>query len=145
MNDWVNVMAGRIKTRRQDRPLNDAKFVEVQRIKRTKAEPLWKAVRNQVRENCDALNKKMGEAVLTFEIVADFEISVRTELDGQHNFLHVDFDAERCVLSWSCGKKQGKWEVIVSEDGSLTSAWGMGIPSNPASIANEMLTALLGF
>jgi len=145
MNDWADAMAARIKAREQDRRLKDTKFVEVQRIRRAKAGPLWEDVRSHVRQNCDDLNKKMGQEVLTFEVVPSSEISVR----AQQGSLHAEFDAEGCVLSWSCGTKTGRSEVVVHEDGTVAwghiPSWETGVPATAASIATERLTAVLGF
>ena len=145
MNDWADNMAGRIRQRRQNQEVRDAKFVEKQRIKRANGEPLWRQVRDHVKQNCDDLNKRTGETLLTFEVGQLSEIHVRGEVDGKHRILSATYDPEQCTLTYTCGDKSDSWEVLVGDDGTVTFGWGMGIQSTPASIANQMLNTLLGF
>ncbi len=62
MNDWADVMAGRIRAREQEQQLKTKELTEKKRIKKAKAVPLWQEVQYQVAQNCEALNKKLGEA-----------------------------------------------------------------------------------
>lgn len=156
MNDWADDIAERIKARKEDQQIKDANFVEKQRIKGLKGEALWRDVRNHVTQNCDALNAKLAQQVLTVEVGPgdlsprrlrdSTEIHVRAEIDGGRRFLHVTFDTKTCMLAWHCEDgKSGQWEIVVNDDGSATFAWSAEVLSTPSRIASEMLTALLGF
>jgi hypothetical protein len=157
MNDWADDMAERITALKEDQQIKDANFVEKQRIKRMKGEPLWREVRNHVTQNCGALNAKLAQQVLTVEVGPgdlgprrlrdSTEIHVRADIGDARRFLHVTFDTKTCTLAWHCEEgKSGQWEIVVNDDGSATfAAWGAGVLSDPSTIASEMLTALLGF
>lgn len=147
MNDWADTMATRIQQRRQDQRLRDTKFVEVERIKKANGEPLWREVREKIEENCKALNKRTGEQILTFDISEHGEVHVRANIDGKQCLLRLAFKMETGELEWVCGDCRGRglWGLSVNNDGSVAFVSGIdGIPSNPSSIANLVMTALLG-
>src|ERR1700682_616920 len=131
MNDWADMTAAKLRAQHQEKMLQDAKFVEQQRIKKARGAPLWTEVRNSVKQNCDALNLNMKRNVLAFEVVPNTEISVRADVGGKHLWLKAEFDEAQGVLQWTCGDRGDKWELMVTDDGGVVFAWGMGIPSNP--------------
>jgi hypothetical protein len=148
MNDWADSMAGRIKKRIQDQQVKDVKFNEKQKIKRSKAARLWQEVREQVAKNCEALNAKTSRPVLTVNVAPASELHVRADVEGGHLFLHATFDEEASTLVWGCeGGRSGQWEIHVDDNGSaaFVGSTGMPIPTHPAKMDSEMLTALLGF
>lgn len=147
MNDWADTMARRINKRIQDQQFEYDKLLETQRIRRAKGELLWHEVREQLKENCEALNQKMKEEILRFEVGQRPEVTVFTNIEGGRGSLRAGFDADQAILLWECGSKNGKWEVRVESDGSalFARATDLIIPATPSSIANEMLDALLGF
>jgi hypothetical protein len=144
MNDWADNVAARLKQRKQNQELKNAKFVEQQRIKRTKGEPLWQQVRDDVCQKCDALNKKIGEDTLRFEEGREFTFSVWSKVEGKSRHLSAKYDSETCTLWWGCEGTSDSLEVLVLDDGGACFGSGMEIPSTPSSIAQQMLNALLG-
>jgi hypothetical protein len=148
MNDWADNMAGRLKQRAEDQRLRDTKSVEQQRIKRSRGEPLWQDLLEQVAKSCEALNARLSRQVLAVEVGTASELRVRADAEGGHLFLHAKFNAEAGTLSWSCeGGQSGRREIVISEDGSagFAESTGMPIPTPPSKVAKEMLDALLGF
>lgn len=142
MTDWADYAIGRLEKQRQDQRLKDQKFVEKQRIKKAHGIPLWRQIRQIIKDNCSALNTKVGKEMLVFEVTQDREVSVRAHLDSDVRRLHALFDEETGKLSWECGEKSGDWEVAVTDEGGAQFQWGM-IPTVPTSIVKQMLDALL--
>lgn len=143
MTDWADATAAKLRQREDEQKLKDAKFVEQQRIKNAAGIPLWREVREQVKNNCESLNLNMRKAILAFEVVPNTELSVRADLGGSHRWIKARFDADQSELQWECGARKEKWYLMVNPDGRVVFAWGMGIPTTPGAIATQLLNTLL--
>lgn len=147
MTDWANSMAARLKAQDQEKQLAAAKSAKTESVRTTRGEALWLEVKAQIKQNTDALNTKTAQQVLTVEVVPGPEMRVRALADGGYRVLQVAYDKDTGTLAWKCDGQSGEWIVHVSSDGStnFVKATGMEVPSYPAKIATDMLTALLGF
>ena len=142
MADWADNALAKLKRQHEEKQLQDAVFLEKQQVKKAKGMPLWREVRQKVKENCEALNTKAGKSLLRFGVTQEMELIVASEIDNRHGQLDAIFDGDAGRLSWSCGEKSGQWDISVSEDGSAKFHHGM-IPTTTESIAKQMLDALV--
>lgn len=143
VNDWSDYALGRLKKQQDDQRLKDEKFVAKQKLLKSHGVPLWNEVRKIVIENLMSLNAKAGKQILVTDDTPNSILRVENNLRSTGNLLHITFDEETGKLEWDCeGKKSGSWELAVSDDGSVRFHWGM-VPTTPASIAKQMLDALL--
>jgi hypothetical protein len=143
MNDWSDYASRRLKKQLEDRRLKDQKFVEIQRLKNVHGLPLWNEIRRIVKENVEHLNTKEGKEIVAFEVTQNSILKVRANVDSALRVLQAEFNEDTGRLQWECdGKNRDGWELSTTEDGSVNLSWGM-VPTTPASIAKQMLDALL--
>jgi hypothetical protein len=142
MNDWSDAALAKLKKQEQDQQLKNQALVERQRLKKAYGTPLWHEVRRIVKENCDHLNKKAGEELVRFSITPNTEIEVLEVGVGKSRSIHATFNEDTGVLEWKTRAKSGSWEVLISDDGSACFAEA-ALSYNPASIANQMMDAML--
>ncbi|MGH2506770.1 MAG: hypothetical protein ACRDHZ_05070 [Ktedonobacteraceae bacterium] len=144
MSNWADDALGKLKKQQGDQRVKDAKFLEKQRLKKAHGGRLWEEVRRAVKENCNHLNTKAEKEILVFEVTQNTILRVRASLDSNSRLLAAAFDEETGLLSWESNAANGQWELAVTDDdGGVGFCRGMRIPSTPASIAKQMLDALL--
>jgi hypothetical protein len=140
--DWADDALAELTRQRKRRQLEDEVFIEKQRVKKAAGLPLWRDVRQKVKDNCIAFNKKAVEGVLTFEVAQEMQLAVASEIDRRHSRLSAKFDEDAGVLSWRCAGKSGQWEISASQNGSAQFQ-RESVPIAPESIVEEMLNALV--
>ncbi len=143
MSDWSEKMASKLKKKSERQNTSDAKFVELQRIKREIGPKLMAAVKSDLASEVKALNVEMGQEIVTLEITPASEISIRANLESGVQFLRAEFEAESGHLTWRRrdGSKE-TFEVYASPEAKASFYSGM-VPYSSGSIARQMLETLL--
>lgn len=142
MSDWADYALERLKKQEQDKRVKDEKFVAKQKLLKAHGTPLWHEIRGIVKSSVESLNAKAGNEILTFEVTQNTELRVRNVTNPAHDLLEATFNEERGRLEWRSGGKSSRCDLSVSEDGGVQFYCSM-VPSTPASIAKQMLDALL--
>lgn len=142
MNDWADYALQKLAKLEQDQHLKDEKLVATQKLLNSRGIAVWHEIRRIVRENIESLNSKAGKRMLLFEVTQNTILRVQNVSNRQGEVLHATFDTETGQLEWDCGSQNGSWTLSVSDDGGVRFYWGM-VPTTPASIAKQMLDALL--
>ncbi|SRR5712692_1389400 len=146
MNDWATKVAEKLKEQHENDQLQTTAFLEKQRLKKANGTPRWLQVREAVKKNCEDLNLQMQKTVLTFEVVPNVNMRVRADIDGAHRYLTSSFDADRCLLEWSCDSDSthGTFGMATTGDGDVVFVQGaVAEPIAPEAIAKKLLNSLL--
>lgn len=143
MNDWSDDALKKMRKRKEDQRLKDAALVEKERLKKTHGPPLWHEVRRIVKENCEHYNRDAGEELVRMSVTQNTEIEVQ-EVGAGKGDLKASFDENSGLLKWNTSTKRGSWKIVVGDDGSVYfGSDSPGSHTTPASIANEMMNAML--
>jgi hypothetical protein len=142
MADWADDVLAKLRKQQEQKQLQDAVFLERQQIKKAQGLPLWREVRQKVKENCDALNVRSGRSLLRFGVGQERELVVASEIDTRRDRLNAHFDEEAGSLSWTCGEKSGQWDIAVLGDGSARFQ-NETVSMTPELIAKQLLETLV--
>jgi hypothetical protein len=145
MNDWSDYALARLRKQEDDKRVKDQKFAATQKLLQSHGIQLWHEVREIVRKNVESLNAKAQKKLLAFEVTQHTILRVINVSQPSRGALHAIFDQDTGKLEWDCDGKKGEWELGVSDEGSVHFHGGVVpmVPTTPASIAKEMLDALL--
>jgi hypothetical protein len=144
MSEWSQKMANKLRKREESQQTSDAKFVEMQKMKREIGPRLWQAVRSDVLAEGKALNLECGKEVVTMEVTPASELILRAKVEDSTRRLHVNFDSESAEITWrSPSGTEEKFEFYIGEDHKPAFYSGM-VPSSTGSIARQILETLLG-
>ncbi|MGB7282541.1 MAG: hypothetical protein WBE13_09795 [Candidatus Acidiferrum sp.] len=143
MSEWSQKMANKLRKREESQQVSDAKFVEMQKMKREIGPRLWQAVKSDVLAEGKALNLEYGKEVVTIETTPANELILRAKVEDSSRRLHVGFDSESAQITWNgpSGMDE-KFEFAIGTDHKPAFYSGM-VPYSTGSIARQILETLL--
>ena len=149
MTDWSRDMAEKLRKRSEHQNIQDAKFVEQQRIKREVGPRLWDAVKSDIRAEGKALNAELGKELITEGPGSSpNELALFADLDPEPRDARVVFSPAEGKLTYIVRGPKSKnapsdiFEVSIGRDGKPAFYSGM-IPYSTGSIAKQILESLL--
>ena len=156
MNDWTKEPADKVKKQQDQKVANDAKFLEIQRLKKEFGPTLWKGLVAEVKNSCNVMNQQIGNiAAAVTAPTPDNELKVRNENTPARQ-LSAHFDVDKAQIAWevsplqSGGTAGGHYEVGIDPKDGAAKLYPLGpggvnlfAPSADFSeIAQHMLTTL---
>jgi hypothetical protein len=143
MSELSQEIAAKLKADQQAQTIQDAKFVEQQRLKRVNGWSVWKDARDAVKSECEELNRDTGRETAVFEVAPSSALTVRATVGERQKQLRAEYDAEGHVLQWECGNQRGRWHLATLGNGSVTFVRGQEAASITAQeIAEQLLKTL---
>lgn len=142
MSEWASNTLKQVEARREDERLRRETFLEKQRVKKAEGPLLWKAVCEEILNNCRGFNTQIGEEALRIVPEKDGRLVVRSRVDGAARELRVRFDEAAGSLSWGCEGEGGEFSIEVPLDGRARFADKFG-GADPDSVAAQMLNTLV--
>jgi hypothetical protein len=143
MSTWAKNAASKLKAQEQAKAIADAKFVEEQKLKRAKGEPLWEELKRILRAECEELNLEMHREVLQIDRVPSAYFGIGTDLGRGQRKVSIEFVAEQNLIKWHSIPDfgEGIWDMQAVNDGSLV--FTLGPPMYQQTTANEISHKLL--
>jgi len=144
MTDWARDMAEKLKRINQSQELRDAKFLELQRVKRELGPKIWSALKSDISAESISLNREIGREIITTDknSSAD-EVILVGNIDGRIRRSYVQFEVESGKLTYKTERGfSDNFELYVGPDGKIEFYSGM-IPYRTVSIARQILEKLL--
>ena len=151
MSDWSKKMAEYLRQQKTEKDREDAKFLEIQRLKKEHGRTIWNRVSETIKDNCGDLNRDMEASIVEITDQTYGHVDIQAGISPNHRKLHCTFSPEQSLLSWSISDgKKGSYQLGVSREGQvdfyLTNEKGESLalsPSSPVEIAETILDALL--
>ena len=107
MNDWTKEPADKVKKQQDQKVANDAKFLEIQRLKKEFGPTLWKGLVAEVKNSCNVMNQQIGNiAAAVTAPTPDNELKVRNENTPARQ-LSAHFDVDKAQIAWEVSPLQG--------------------------------------
>ena len=155
MNDWAKQLADEVKKHQDQETRNDAKFLEIQRLKKEFGPTLWEGLVAEVKSNCNAMNQQVGSDVAVIEPGPASELRIRNTNTSQRRLTSY-FDPDKAHVTWEVsplqngGSARGYYEVAIDPKDGVAKLYELGPggvrlfapPSSFSEIAQHMLTAL---
>jgi|SRR5271157_521144 len=144
MTEWSQKMAEKLRKRSEHQSVQDAKFVELQRMKREVGPQLWNSVKSDLRAEGKALNMELGkELIIEGNSPANNEFVVVANHESGAHEARIIFSVETGRLTYTAGPgKNDTFELSVGQMGPMAFYSGM-IPHTTGSIARQILESLL--
>jgi len=150
MDKWAQGFSEKLKARLKEKQLTDAKFIEVQGIKKNKGPSLWEAVKVAIDKKCAALNAEMGEEIVIAEHPNSKSTVIRATLGIGSYSANIQFDPDRDSLYWQAehGTPNGRYDLVVNDYGTCQFEESEKKPlreprNSPDSIAETIIATLL--
>jgi hypothetical protein len=144
MTDWSQRMAERVRKKNEYQSVQDAKFLEKQRMMREVGPHLWNAVKSDLRAEGKALNTELGKELIVEGPGSSNEFVIVAKLDSGVREARILFTLEAGKLTYVI-VGQGKndaLELSVGQDGKMAFHSSL-IARTTGSIAREILESLL--
>jgi hypothetical protein len=144
MTDWSREMAAKLRKKREYQAVQEAKFVEMQKMRQELGPHLWDAVKNDLRAEGKALNVELARELISERPgISNNEFVLIANLESGSCEAHILFSIEDGKLTYTAGLgKNDTFELSRGEDGKMM-FYSNTISCGTGSIARQILESLL--
>ena len=100
-DDFVNLIAGYLKSRRQEVDLRTRKALEDEGIKKARAFEEWSSLRDWMTKFCEDANREEGRDTFKFRVTRNQILEVGADVPANGNrILHTEFNSETGKITY---------------------------------------------
>lgn len=115
MNEWAKAKADALKPRLEAQRLQDEKFLEDQKQKRSQGSALWEQIATKTQEAVAAINGQLGHTLLSWGRDQSRNIVIRGSAGNNKVNTTATFQHDTCVIYFEARQFTG----IIEGDGKL--------------------------